>query len=737
MYCNTSTSVVKTCERKRYFRAFLVGVGLCTALAAPAEQPPKSASSVSPIPVEKIGVEESAVYDTLSIDLGHAVSAGKEKESLTAQQREDPNNKAVAAQIKAIDEQNRAMVERADQAVEKFPDKDGILRAAGAVAIQVGDYKKGLAYADRAVTLAEAKSDDPKALAAALKTRATGALWSGDYPRAAEDAQRVLKSFPDDKAARSIYEMSKGRTKNAVVGIATTQSRPLADSLVETSLLDHPLLQQAGRRAGDRTAANKLAAEAMRFINVGDGAAALKAADATVAADPSLADGYMMRGLAYTILKEFSSALREFTKAIDLWAAQGNKATLPVAYANRAEASLGLKDYPNALRDAEKAVSGDAMLGKGYFARANANEGLGEKGEKILADFKRAAELAPDYTTAYAAARGRLSADAPAPPLEKPSRDWLRAVLIGASALLVLLIGVVWRLSRRNGPQAHIGFAGDRKELDSQYDIVSPLGEGGMGMVYKGWDKVLKRPVAVKKLRNELQTNQRERDRFLKEAELVASLHHPHIVDIYTIIKDSSDTYLVFEYVSGMTLHDLLNESPGRRLPPAKALEIMRQICEAVDHAHARHVIHRDMKPSNVMLADGGWVKVMDFGIARQVLDSLLTTTNTIVGTPVYMAPEQAMGAVVKESDVFALGVTLYELLTGALPFKGPGEMSDKIEGRFVGPSVLVPDLGTAIDDVVRKALSARPEDRYHHAGELYQAAIRALNGQTTPAGPR
>ena len=217
----------------------------------------------------------------------------------------------------------------------------------------------------------------------------------------------------------------------------------------------------------------------------------------------------------------------------------------------------------------------------------------------------------------------------------------------------------------------------------------------------------------------------------------MASLHHPHIVDIYTIIRDAADTYLVFEYVSGMTLHELLNESPGRRLPPTRALQILRSIAEAVDHAHGRHVIHRDMKPSNVMLADGGWVKVMDFGIARQVLDSLLTTTNTIVGTPVYMAPEQAMGVVVKESDVFALGVTLYELLTGALPFKGPNEMNDKMEGRFVAASVLVPDLGHAIDDVLRKSLSARPEDRYPTCGDLYQAAVRALNGQVTPATGR
>ena len=727
-YCNSQAASVKT-------RFLVVGLLLIGSQAVRANQPPSSPPQAA-VPGGK-DRDEFEFVSELADGLRDVKAGNTEKAQKEEALRANPGDRAVAAQIKAIDEQTDAIVARADVAADKFPNSDRIQRAAGAVAIQAGDYKKGLAYADRAVTIAEADPGDAKALAAALRTRATGALWSGDYPKAVADAQRVLKIFPDDKAARSIYEMSKGRAKNAVVAVATTQSRPLADSLVETSLLDDPRLKEAGRRAGDRAAAIKRAETAMRFINAGDGTRALAAANAAVEADPALADGYMIRGLAYTILKEFAAALREFTKAIDLWSAQGKKENLPVAFGRRAEVNNEAKDYPNALRDAEKAVQGDAGLGLGYFERARALEGLGEKGERILEDFKRAAELTPAYAADYAAARTRLSADAPAAAPSRPSRGWLRAVLIGSSALAAFLIFLYWRLSRRARPEERIGFASERKELDSQYDITAPLGEGGMGMVYKGWDKVLKRPVAIKKLRTELQASPRERERFLKEAEMVASLHHPHIVDIYTIIRHAQDTYLVFEYVSGMTLHELLNESAGRRLPPARALEILRQISEAVDHAHSRHVIHRDMKPSNVMLADGGWVKVMDFGIARQVLDSLLTTTKTIVGTPVYMSPEQAMGVVVKESDVFALGVTLYELLTGAVPFKGPGEMNDKMEGRFTVPSALVPELGQAIDEVLRKALSPRPEDRYHRCGDLYQAAVGALKGQVTPAGPR
>lgn len=305
----------------------------------------------------------------------------------------------------------------------------------------------------------------------------------------------------------------------------------------------------------------------------------------------------------------------------------------------------------------------------------------------------------------------------------------LDQLLAGALALLgvfVVLVAVAWRRGRRGSPKDA------PRALEGRYELQGLIGEGGMGAVYKGWDALLKRPVAVKRLRAELQKNPRERDRFLREAELVASLRHPGIVEIHTIVRDE-DTHLVFEFLVGDTLHQALNDSPGRHLPAAKALQYLSAIAEAVDHAHGRRVIHRDLKPANIMITDEGWVKVMDFGIARQVADSLLTTTNTIVGTPTYMAPEQAMGAVVRESDVFSLGVTLYEMLTGGLPFKGPGEMRDKLDGRFPRATLLVPDLPPEIDSVLARALAPRAEDRFHSCRELFQAAAEALEGRVTP----
>jgi serine/threonine-protein kinase len=304
------------------------------------------------------------------------------------------------------------------------------------------------------------------------------------------------------------------------------------------------------------------------------------------------------------------------------------------------------------------------------------------------------------------------------------------AFVLGAVILLAGLVAVVFR--QRARPERG-GAPALRATVGGHFDVGERIGEGGMGDVFRGWDRSLKRPVAIKRLRAELQKNPRERERFINEAELVASLRHPHIVEIYSIAREDADTYLVFEYIVGRTVHHLLNESPGRHLPPARAMEILRSVALAVDHAHGRRVIHRDLKPANIMVADEGWVKVMDFGIARQVADSLMTTTKTVVGTPTYMAPEQAMGAVVKESDVYSLGVTLYEMLTGGLPFKGPDEMRVKLDGRFPPASLLVPDLPTSLDEVFTRALSPRPEMRFPGCMEFYRAAAEALDARLTP----
>ncbi|MBI3565838.1 MAG: protein kinase [Elusimicrobia bacterium] len=644
-----------------------------------------------------------------------------------------PQADALRAEVKALDA-------RTDELAQKYPQSDKVQTAAAQEALQSKDWTRSRTYGDRAVELAQARQE-PQSLLAALKARGLAALSAGDYPQAAQDAQRALKIAPKDAAAMALWQFSKGRLRVNAPGLTApsdpARERQVDELLARISPLDDPALKAAGKLATDRVEAIRRLGEARRFEKVGDHQAALREAQAAMAADPNLPDAYMERALVFAALKEITRALAEVSRAITLWTRTGDARALAPAHELRAKMRAQSGDGAGALQDADAAVAYAPGNASAYRTRGEAREALGQKAEQILADYKKAAELDPQQTQYYADAVARLSgrpATAPSAASRSSGPRRLDALLLAAAGALAILTGFALRMSRgRRGARAAGARDGERRALNAQYDIVEQIGEGGMGMVYRGWDKVLKRPVAVKRLRAELQGNARERERFIREAELVASLHHPHIVEIYTIIRDDEETYLVFEYIVGDTVHQLLNDSAGRHLPPARALEILKQVAEAVDHAHGRRVIHRDLKPANVMVTDGGWVKVMDFGIARQVMDSLLTTTNTIVGTPTYMAPEQAMGAVVKESDVYSLTCTLYELLTGGLPFKGPDETRDKLEGRFVRPSALVPDLPPAIDAVVAKGLSPKAEDRYRSCAELYRAAAVALRDGVTP----
>ena len=659
------------------------------------------------------GVDEELVAEqelTSSVDKTKA----NQKESIA------PDLKP--ARAKQIELETKVMAERRDLLAEKFPRSLAVQNAAAAQAVQAGDYRRGLAYADSAVALAEARKDRA-GLASALYTRAVGAMWGGQFPKAAEDAARILRMNPKDVNARTIYQMAKGRSEGQAAASAT--QRPLPDAF-SASVLDDPRVRAAGRRAADRRQAIRQLEEARRLNAVSDARGALAAAESALAADPGVAaDASMQKAMAWAALKDLAKALDELSRAIALWTAQGKTPNLASAYGIRASLRRAAGAHDGALEDAERALVYDPASGAAFAERARARQALGQKGEQVLADFKRAAELDPDFKAEYQAAFARFSKPDPAPATAAGGRRPARFVWALGAALL--LVGGALAFARRR-PAASAD-AGGRRAIDAQYEIVEPLGEGGMGSVYKGWDKSLKRSVAIKRLRAELQQNARERERFIKEAELVASLRHPHIVEIYTIVRDRDDTYLVFEHIVGKTVHQMMDQQPGRRLPPKAALKILKSVAEAVDHAHSRLVIHRDLKPANVMVGENGWVKVMDFGIARQVQDSLLTMTATIVGTPSYMPPEQSLGAMVMQSDVYSLGVTFYEMLTGDLPFLPNAEM-DKLEGRFKPASRAAPELPAAIDAVLSKAMASKTDERYRSCGEFYEAAARALDGR-------
>ena len=280
--------------------------------------------------------------------------------------------------------------------------------------------------------------------------------------------------------------------------------------------------------------------------------------------------------------------------------------------------------------------------------------------------------------------------------------------------------------------------------LGGRYELDGIVGRGGMAEVYRARDIRLDRVVAVKTLREDLAREQTFQARFRREAQSAASLNHPSIVAVYDTGEDNSGgshiPYIVMEYVDGRTLRDLLRDD--RRLLPERALEIVDGVLRALDYSHRNGIVHRDIKPGNVMLTRSGQVKVMDFGIARAVSDAQATMTQTaqVIGTAQYLSPEQARGERVDaRSDLYSTGCLLYELLTGRPPFLGDSPVAiayQHVREDPVPPSRVDPEVPQWADAIVLRAMAKDPRDRYQSAAEMRQDIQRALQGVPV-AAPR
>ncbi len=281
--------------------------------------------------------------------------------------------------------------------------------------------------------------------------------------------------------------------------------------------------------------------------------------------------------------------------------------------------------------------------------------------------------------------------------------------------------------------------------VGGRYELGELLGRGGMAEVRKGTDTRLGRVVAVKRLRTDLASDATFQARFRREAQSSASLNHPAIVSVYDtgeeLATDGSgiaQPYIVMEFVAGRTLRDILRE--GRKILPERALEITSGVLSALDYSHRAGIIHRDIKPGNVMLTPSGDVKVMDFGIARAISDasSTMTQTAAVVGTAQYLSPEQARGETVdSRSDVYSAGCLLYELLTGRPPFVGDSPVAvayQHVREPAVPPSDHDTQLTPEIDAIVMKSLAKRVEDRYQSAAAMRADIERYLAGHPVRA---
>jgi serine/threonine-protein kinase len=274
----------------------------------------------------------------------------------------------------------------------------------------------------------------------------------------------------------------------------------------------------------------------------------------------------------------------------------------------------------------------------------------------------------------------------------------------------------------------------NKRVFNNRYEIGAMIGTGGMADVYQATDTRLNRKVAVKILRSDLARDPAFVARFKKEALAAGGLSHPGIVAVYDSGVDQKDSYIVMELVGGHTLREILQS--GERLEQSEALRIIAEVLEALEYSHHKSIVHRDIKPGNIMLTESGQVKVMDFGIARAMDDVGATMTNTwnVVGTAQYLSPEQATGeSADRRSDIYSVGALMYELLVGRPPFIGDTPVSiafQHVSAPLISPAEFEPDLDPNLVKIMQVALCKDPADRYQSAGAMLADLNRAVRGE-------
>ena len=652
-----------------------------------------------------------------------------------------------------------------------------IERAAARVGLE--HYGAAMVDADKAVAMNPQGADGYRA-------RAMAEFGLHNYQQAGEDARRALALDPDDRTSFAIMKLVEGRVPK--LDVDKLRARMAGDILGEY----HGMLQNlnevderrqalasgalwpnaaaggpaaagpaggpspetaSGPAAGAPAQAAQAAAGARALAQdaagrlVGkDYTGAIEQADKALAKDPANLPAYFYRATADNLLGRYDDAERDATRALEL-----NPSDAP-SHDARAYALNHLGRYRDAIADSNHSLEIDPQNAYAYANLGYSHEQMGALLE-MAQDLKTAATLNPQFEPAYrdAAARHGL----PYEPLtddglaaeqaQRQAQDAARRkqflFVIGSSVVGGLLIALGFLQLLGGGKPAapaatragKTGLSAAPAPATSAYTIGKQIGLGGMGVVYEGFDKALHRKVAIKAVRDELKRDEDARRRFLSEARTVAALHHPGIVDIHAIVEDGADVYLVFEFVEGRTLADILAERGRLSLREAKA--IVGQVCRALDFAHRRGVVHRDLKPANIMVAADGTVKLMDFGISRPA-DALAPGSTALqaesrTGTPDYMAPEQRFGAVRPESDVFSLGACLYEMTTGRRPFPAGQAIP---AGQFTKASALQDDLPAALDVFFEAALHPDPERRIRSARDFWALLERVKEGAVASA---
>ena len=268
------------------------------------------------------------------------------------------------------------------------------------------------------------------------------------------------------------------------------------------------------------------------------------------------------------------------------------------------------------------------------------------------------------------------------------------------------------------------------QKISDRYQIIKSIGEGGMANVYLAYDTILDRNVAVKVLRGDLSNDEKFVRRFQREALAASSLSHPNIVEVYDVGEDNGEYYIVMEYVEGKHLKNLLKKRG--KLTLSEAVDIMLQITDGMAAAHDSYIIHRDIKPQNIMILENGLVKITDFGIAMAMNATQLTQTNSVMGSVHYLPPEQASGqGSTLQSDIYSMGIVMYELLTGELPFKGDNAVEIALKHlKEPIPDIRekLPNVPNSIYNIIKKATAKNPKNRYNDAREMHEDLLTCLD---------
>ncbi len=685
-----------------------------------------------------------------------AVKAGLDESYIRVIQKQDPKQtwtyEETGKRAYARDDYKSAFSDYG-QALERGDARPEIYVGYGVSAYRLGDYALA-AQAAQIVLGAEAGNRDALALYHVAKDRAPAVslpsvLGGGGTgaPPAAADAARP---------GGGVGVQSGGVSAGSYAAPSQTPEQVAAAARAQAAA--------AGPGSAERSAA--ITKDAAAALRVRDYPTAHDLASQAIVLNAANAQALNFRAIASNRMRRYSDAVTDASAALAL--APGNAPALQT----RSWAFAKQGNYQEALKDAEATLERDPSNPYAYQNKALALAGMKDRAGALDA-LRRSAALDPrfqnrleralqlpeeqDLTMLFDDESATQSAAAAVPPQpQQAGKRFARLAVLSAMGGILIALAILhvvsagWRekvnltIRRVLAPSDAVGSDSPvsvATPLPSspgaafwlQYELIKEVGLGGMGVVYEAQDRSLERRVAVKKMRDEIRIDPHERRRFVNEAKLVAQLRHPNIVDIYAIVEEGQEVYLVFEFVSGRTLHDLIKADGPMSLDTARG--VLHYAAEAVECAHAAQIVHRDLKPSNIMITDDGRIKVMDFGVARQAKDAItkMSMTNTVVGTPPYMAPEQEQGTVRRESDVYALGVCLYEMLTGHLPFTGGGAamLLNKLNGKHIPPSQRNPALPAALDEVIAKALIPDPDKRYHTASELV-AALDAVIAQRT-----